>query len=81
MRRRGFRVDGSSEDSRWLAMASLRAIAVAEFLEKSPARSVKSPVFRQARRSLDLAKEPLLVEGAKIIFGRGGSWPRRMSGR
>lgn len=54
-------------------MASLRAMAVAEFLERSPARRVKSPVFTLERRLKDLAKEPLSVEGAKVMFGRGGS--------
>ena len=54
-------------------MASPMAMAVAEFLEKSPAKIVKSPSFRLERRSLDLAKEPLLVEGAKTRFGSGGS--------
>lgn len=80
MRRRGFIVSGS-EFSRRFVSASLRAMAVAEFLEKSPARMVKSLVFRPERRSPDLAKEPLLVDGANMMFGRGGSWPRRASGR
>ncbi len=54
-------------------MASLRAMAVAEFLERSPARRVKSLVLSACRRSKDLAKEPLSVDGVKVMFGRGGS--------
>ena len=46
-------------------MAWVMAMQVAEFLEKSPARKVKSGVAKKLESSEELAKEPELVAGAK----------------
>ena len=62
-------------------MASEMAIVVAEFLEKSPRRILKSVFLRESDRSGDLSKEPELVEGVKIAVSRGGSLVLRLSGR
>ena len=53
--------------------ASARAIEVAEFLEKSPARTEKSEVLRMESSSADLAKEPESVLFTRFRLGRGGS--------
>lgn len=46
-------------------MASVMAMQVAEFLERSPARKVKSGVVKKLVSSGEVAKEPELVAGAK----------------
>lgn len=66
---------------RLLVMASLIAMAVEEFLERSPARMVKSSEIKALLSSGDLAKEPLLVEGVKLRLVIGGSCPRSASGK
>lgn len=61
--------------------ASARAMAVAEFLENSPAQKMKSASMAALFRMVDLAKEPESVAGAKSMLGSGGSLERRASGR
>ena len=61
--------------------ASVIAIAVAEFLEKSPARRVRSVSLMAAVSVADLANEPDSVLFAKLTLGRTGSLPCRASGR
>ena len=60
--------------------ASAMAIQVAEFLEKSPNRILKSEFFKALSRISDLAKEPDSVELAKTKFGSGGSLFFKLSG-
>lgn len=60
---------------------SIRAMVVAEFLEKSPINRLDAEFVHALRNSGDLAKEPESVLGVKVIFDRGGSEPRRLSGR
>lgn len=62
-------------------MASARAMAVAEFLEKSPARRAMSALLMAAFNSGDLSKEPVAVDLVKKMSGRGGSLVFRLSGR
>ena len=62
-------------------MVSVIAIVVAEFLEKSPMKILKSVFLIVSVRMLDFANEPVSVEGVKIILSSGGSLSLITSGR
>ena len=73
------RVMKSIFDSELRAIASLIAIAVTAFLDKSPIKRVASS---KAEFSVeDLSKEPLLVEGQKLRDDIGGNLFRTSSGK
>ena len=62
-------------------MAWPRAIAVAEFLEKSPINKLASAWLTKLLSVADFAKEPLSVAGSNSTFSNVGSFPRRLSGK
>ena len=57
------------------------AMAVSEFLERSPIMRESPEDSCALARSGDFAKEPDSVEGVKMKFDRGGSLDLRVSGR
>lgn len=61
-------------------IASEIAMAVAEFLERSPIKIEKSAASTYSVMALDLAKEPDSVLLKKLTPGIGGILPRRASG-
>lgn len=62
-------------------VASASATSVSEFLEKSPAKRVKSEFAIAWVKRGDLAKEPESVLGRKSRFGKTGSFDLKELGR
>ena len=60
--------------------ALVKAMAVAEFFEKSPENRVKSASFIANFSSSDLSKLPDSVDGAKLTLGIGGIFECKASG-